>query len=270
MRVLVDAGALDGLSLEGIALNRAQLRFLTEEKKSLQSITPTKQMDLFAKKTKIFVPDISNDIVKDLILERQVVGFYLTNHPLDRFTNVGSPTSIRDLTDKTTKILGVIVNIKPLTTKKDGKKFVSIIIEDKAKQIEALVFPKVYERVAHKIVMDTVVQCTGRVLHRQGRTTFNVSAVTTIEDIESQTCSSVIIRDPDSKVMEKIQSISNYFGHSADGVSLILAIKGVELEIGKFTELMIAKKALQMVGLKAEWHYNKGQRDGQDEIEEEA
>lgn len=100
--------------------------------------------------------------------ERELLGLYLSAHPLDRYETffeeqmnpIGSITSDQDGALAT--IGGLIARQRILTTK-SGSKMAFLGIEDKTKDIEVVVFPRVYESMPKDLDPSAVLKIVGRV-----------------------------------------------------------------------------------------------------------
>ncbi|MBR3164270.1 DNA polymerase III subunit alpha [Candidatus Saccharibacteria bacterium] len=105
---------------------------------------------------------------EQLMWERELMGLYISAHPLDKyevyFEEQTMPIAeIKPQIDGATVIVGgIITDVRSLVTK-SGSKMAFIKIEDKATEIEAIVFPSVYEQFGAKLVQDAVVKVTGKV-----------------------------------------------------------------------------------------------------------
>ena len=88
-----------------------------------------------------------------LLKEKQVLGLYLTSHPLDRFTDVAAHmrlTQIADLDDGVSKerrvsVLAVIDSLRTVTSKRGA--FYLLKITDRTGQIEVRIFQNMFEQV---------------------------------------------------------------------------------------------------------------------------
>ena len=134
------------------------------------------QMSLFGEMEEIdelkLVPENENaKIPRNEILkwEKEVLGVYLSGHPLDAWRDILSKREItiskinNDIKDGT-KVLfaGIIGSVKTMLTKnKDKMAFVQV--EDLDDSIECVVFPKTYAQFKDLIVFDTPLAVRGRV-----------------------------------------------------------------------------------------------------------
>ena len=89
-------------------------------------------------------------LVEKLKLEKQLLGFYLSDNPLKHLTKPAkliSPISISQLeeTKDRTKVslVGMIPDLKQITTRK-GDRMAIVQLEDLSGSCEAIVFPKTY------------------------------------------------------------------------------------------------------------------------------
>ncbi len=105
---------------------------------------------------------------EQLMWERDLMGLYISAHPLDKydtyFQEQTMPTNeIKPNLDGAAVIVGgLITNVRTLITK-SGSKMAFVKIEDKVGEIEVTVFPRTFEEVGAKLVVDTVVKVSGKV-----------------------------------------------------------------------------------------------------------
>lgn len=132
---------------------------------------------------------------EQLMWERDLMGLYISAHPLDKydtyFQEQTMPTNeIKPNLDGASVIIGgLITNVRSLITK-SGSKMAFVRLEDKVGEIEVTVFPRTFEEVGAKLVVDTVVKVTGKVnaRDRDGVLTdeakINAEEITVITDEE--------------------------------------------------------------------------------------
>jgi len=97
------------------------------------------------------LPEIGEwDERERLANEKEALGFYVSGHPLDRFSDIIKRFATCDsagLTERTDKenvhLCGVIAGIKELMTKK-GDRMAFVNLEDLSGSVECVVFPEVY------------------------------------------------------------------------------------------------------------------------------
>lgn len=101
--------------------------------------------------------------------EKELLGFYVTGHPLDEYAEmieVGKYVPIQDLAtrdDKSTvTIAGMIQVLDKKFTKKDGKPFAILTLEDLTGSLEVMVWNETYSRCASALEKGNVVALAGR------------------------------------------------------------------------------------------------------------
>lgn len=107
--------------------------------------------------------------VEKLRREKELLGFYVSDHPLKTVresARILAPISLSNLSSQRDNSLVcavvMVTSIKPVTTKK-GDRMAIIHIEDLTSQVEAVVFPKPYERIGSLFVNDARMIIWGKV-----------------------------------------------------------------------------------------------------------
>ena len=133
-------------------------------------------------------PDLPEyDNKTKLSYEKNVVGVYVTGHPLTNYeqefkkysfstikllnkeTDEDGVETYVDVTDgMQVEMGGIITDFKKVVTK-SGSSMAILNVEDLYGSIECVLFPKIYERFANKIELESVVKITGRLQIREGR-----------------------------------------------------------------------------------------------------
>jgi len=100
--------------------------------------------------------------------EKELLGFYVTGHPLDAYAAVlrdgkyQTITSLNELQDRASfKIAGAIVQVDKKFTKKEGKPFAVVFLEDLTATLEVVLWNEVYTTVADALVLGRVLAVTG-------------------------------------------------------------------------------------------------------------
>ncbi len=113
-------------------------------------------------------------IAEKLGHERDLLGFYVTGHPLDAYRELidgGKYIQISDLTDQEdkaiVKIAGSISSFEKKLTRKEGKPFAILIVEDFTGSIEVMVWGEVYAKAAKEIDKGKIVAITGKLDKRE-------------------------------------------------------------------------------------------------------
>ena len=185
---LIKAGAFDSLEHP-----RKGLMLIQED--TVDSVLATKkaadkgQFDLFAgfggedgadnSAFTIEVPDDEWDRKHKLALEREMLGLYVSGHPLDGFEEAIDAQTDTQLTTilfgemrngAEVTIGGLISTVDRRFSKKDGSPWAIVTIEDHhGAQVDVLLFNKVYALVAPQIVEDNIILVKAHVSIRDDR-----------------------------------------------------------------------------------------------------
>lgn len=134
------------------------------------------------------IPDIQEwEKTEKLGLEREVLGLYVSDHPLAEYRSaieMLSSTSIADLRQSDNppqgqiKLAALITNVEKKTTKKAGDPWAMVTIEDMDSSMSVFVFPRTYVEVRDMLEVDKVLLFTGKVEKRDdGSTNFIVQTI---------------------------------------------------------------------------------------------
>ena len=102
-----------------------------------------------------------------LMWERELMGLYISAHPLDNFavylSEQTQPLSqlVPEYDGRQMTVGGIISTVRTIITK-SGSKMAFVGLEDKFGEGEIIVFPNLYEQVGAKLIQDTVVQVIGK------------------------------------------------------------------------------------------------------------
>lgn len=198
-------------------------------------------------------PNLSEYSSKEkLTLEKSVLGIYLSGHPLSDYKKQFSSFSFNtdslsyfeegadgervytELSDGQRVTMGGIISEYKRLSTKGGATMAVIKIEDLYGVIEAVVFPKVFDKVRAYLVEEEIVKITGRLQFKDGSFQIVVEDIVKIEPMEDKVDSQgkeflgIIIDKKDDNLIDKITDIlESYRGD----VSVILAIEGVKYSV---------------------------------------
>ena len=103
-----------------------------------------------------------------LSYEKELLGFYVSGHPLDAYVdafatkNYRTIASLGDLDDRASfKIAGALVQIDKKFTKREGKPFAVVWVEDLSGTLEVVLWNEVYMKVADALAPGRVVEIRG-------------------------------------------------------------------------------------------------------------
>ena len=187
LEALVMAGALDSFEERGQLLYN--LESLLEYNKS-QKIMHADQGSLFGEESSHITlkPSAPMSQERKLILEKEILGVYVSGHPLDPFKERfgKSKCNIHMIhegevgNEEKVVIGGIIEVIKEITTKK-GQKMAFVTLRDFTGSIEAVVFPKTYLANKEILIEDTVIATQSTVSDRDGQKTIIINGLKRLE-----------------------------------------------------------------------------------------
>jgi len=219
---LIHCGALDEFSDDK---NRAQLladlEYVTEWAASRNRDRISGQGNLFDIDNKIDSLDISLNkntkvedytLIEKLRLEKQLLGFYLSDHPLKHLSKPArliSPISISVLEEFKDKskisLVGMIPELRQITTKK-GDRMAIIQLEDLSGTCEAVVFPKTYLRLSEFLMTDTRLLVWGTIDKRSDKTQLIVEDCREIDNLKLLIINLKCEQASDIRVQNKIRN----------------------------------------------------------------
>ncbi len=181
---LIKAGAFDSLNhpRKGLLMEHARA---IDEVLGLKKAEAIGQFDLFGEmsqeeKGSSFrgsVPDTEWDTKLRLGFEREMLGLYVSGHPLagvEHILSAQSDASIPDILDGTVPdrgmitVGGILTGLQRRLTKK-GDPWASATLEDLAGGVEVAFFPKVYLECSLLLAEDAIVLVKGRVARSEDR-----------------------------------------------------------------------------------------------------
>jgi DNA polymerase III subunit alpha len=125
-----------------------------------------------------------------LKLEKELLGFYISDHPLKSVQAAArllAPINLSDLAEKpdnvTLSAIVMISGLKPVVTKK-GDRMAILQIEDLTGQAEAVVFPKSFERIGSYLIVDARLMIWGKVDRRDERSQLIIEDAEPIESVQ--------------------------------------------------------------------------------------
>jgi len=195
---LIKAGAMDGFGkraamLSGLDKIRAQGAKIQKEKingqttlfdgqeaKGGNSLNSTDQL-----------PDMEEFNRQELLsLERELLGFYLTEHPLTpvlaslreqrshQLSHINQGVGV----GQRVRIGGIITDLRVVLTRATSREMAFVRIEDETGNLEIVVFPKIYSQTKSIWVKDKIVSIRGRTDVRDGRQTLIVENAILLEE----------------------------------------------------------------------------------------
>ncbi len=227
---LIKAGAMDRFGKRN-----SMLKVLDELKATSSSLSKTiaaGQGNLFNEKelseaqssTQIVTSDpfAGQEAPKEEILswERELLGFYLTEHPLTKVAAslekvVTSKISEIDPTihgEREIKLGGIISSLRNTLTKVRREEMCFLKLQDTTGTIEVIVFPRVYQEARSLILLDQIVVISGRLDIGESSLVLIASGVTPLENasmpiFEDEVFEIKIPKDADRELLARVYQL---------------------------------------------------------------
>ena len=183
LEALIYAGALDQLGERGAMIaNTEDLLAFNKESQSTKDQTSlfgaTSANDSLRLKPALEMPK-----EEKLKWEKELLGLYVSGHPLEKFRAKldGKVIPISKLkTDYQAGMVavacGIVEEIKPILTKK-GDRMLFVRLADFTNSIEVVVFPKVFEVAKDLLVLENCIAIRGQITNRDGTIGMTAEAV---------------------------------------------------------------------------------------------
>lgn len=192
MEALIKCGACDELGERNQLLTNleALLAYARDKQKNVtmgQSSLFGDAMELPPMK---LAPAESVDEWEKLRWEKELLGLYVSDHPLSRYQarlaleKVTQIKDIKPVEGALTKIAGLVTSTRRITTK-TGKPMLFSQIEDLTSRIEVVVFPNVLEKSQNAWNENTLVILKGKVNNRDGETKILCDAAKALDMLSS-------------------------------------------------------------------------------------
>ncbi len=178
LEALIKAGALDEFGERGQMLANTLL-LLEQSKQSAKQ--PTNQDSLFGGMTDtLAMPSLKlleatpATMEEKLAWEKELLGLYISGHPLDKFREVLEKREFtiarvkEEMREGMTVVIGgIIEEVKPIITKKNDT-MAFLRVADFTSTLEVVVFPKVYEEFKKLLASESCIAVKGRYSTRNG------------------------------------------------------------------------------------------------------
>ena len=164
--------------------------------------------------------------------EKEVLGFFVSGHPLDKYREklrnlrvVDTATACEmkpepqvfrrggnEAPQNELQIAGVITGLKVAKSKRSGEMYAQACLEDTVGKIELIAFPQSYEKLAERLKIDVPVLVRGVLRGEEDAAPkLAVSSIQAIEDIKLKLPGSLRIKvplhHPDAALLSKLQAI---------------------------------------------------------------
>jgi DNA polymerase-3 subunit alpha len=163
--------------------------------------------------------------------EKDVLGFFVSGHPMDKYREklrnlkvVDTATACemkpepqqfrrgQDNSANEIQMAGVITGLKVAKSKRSGEMYAQAFLEDTVGKIELIAFPQSYEKLAEKLKIDVPVLIRGALRGEDDAAPkLAISAITPLQDVEIKLPEALRIRIPlhshDDALLEKLGNV---------------------------------------------------------------
>ena len=205
---LIKCGAVDSLGLFRSQLS-AMIDKALEVAGGIQKDRSNGQLSFFDKfedeenfkKTFQETPNIPEWPENQLLsYEKELLGFYITNHPLARFEKIIRTYSTCATTELGNRrdgdevlIGGIISKVKFTVTRRTNEKMAIMTLEDLDGDVEVLVFPSTFSKSAGLVKQDAIIFVKGRLNMREEEPKIVANEIAAMESVKMKYTKTVVI-----------------------------------------------------------------------------
>jgi DNA polymerase-3 subunit alpha len=184
MEALIKSGSMDDMGERGVLLGNLEDMLGYNRESSQQSANQTSLfgglVDAPSFRLKDMPPAPQGE---KLLWEKELLGLYVSGHPLDRLRDKlkDRPVNIKKIKEefgngREITIAGIIQTVRHVVTKKNDR-MAFLIIEDLTGRIEAVAFPKLFEKSAEILIPEQCIAFSGKISLRNGEKSVIIEAV---------------------------------------------------------------------------------------------
>jgi DNA polymerase-3 subunit alpha len=174
---MIKTGTFDRFAKRSVLLTSYSL--IVDRVQSHKIKTAGGQVSLFSMDSDLIMKDEFPDMdelgkSELLSFEKQLLGFYLTDHPLHqhleklkKYTTTSLSHLIND--NKNVIVGGIITNVKKIQTKSNNGDMAFVRLDDLSMSTELVVFPKLFERTRNLWIVDNIILVKGKTNMRDDR-----------------------------------------------------------------------------------------------------
>ncbi len=228
------------------------------------------------------------DYADMLAKEREVLGFYVSSHPLELHRDAVSRFATADVTaarqmkhDEPIVVGGLVKSVRPVVTRK-GDRMAIVTLEDEQNTIDAVLFPRTYADTSAQLVTEAVVLLAGRIDTNRGEPQIIVERAIPIAEADRHLASRVeVVLEDNSGSVTVLDQLAGVLRAaqartSGSGVPLTITVRSggrrARLQAERMrisptpdlireVEHIAGAGAFRVVGGLPDWLMN-GQRDG--------
>lgn len=174
------------------------------------------------------LPDIEEWNQSQMLqFEKELLGFYITGHPLDQYRkifDIFSFNRVCDLKELKTgscvKVAGILTKLKITVTRKNNEQMAITYIEDYTDGMDVLVYPRTFSACRDNVIADNIVLISGQVDLNEETPKIIAEEIIPLKDVYSRKISAVQLeleadKLDDNKVSRLKEIIERYKGACA-------------------------------------------------------
>lgn len=209
---------LDEIKASGISLSKT----IAEGQSSLFENSQIEEKNVMSSSVSLLL-NTTEEAPREEILswERELLGFYLTEHPLAKVANKLEQLTTIKISEvehstyggKIVKLGGIIASIRKTVTKVRKEEMCFIKLQDTSSTIEVIVFPRAYSQYKSAIAIDKIVLVTGKLESGEESPVLIAESVTLLDlenrlpDIPQDLLSITLPKDADRVLLSRIYEI---------------------------------------------------------------
>ncbi len=218
---LIKCGAFDSLGFK-----RAQLMSILEKTLDMcsraQKNKSRGQLSLFDNDSsfqKVEIPEIEEWPTLQLLnFEKQLLGFFVTGHPLNRYQKVLNKISVLNisrlaqLSDNQEVVISGVLQVLKTTITRKNQPMAILRLEDTESQVEVFAFPEVYQKYFKNITSGNLVIIKGRVNFKEATPKVIASSILSLEEtLDSISVLQITLPDSDPKLLTDLRAALSQF-----------------------------------------------------------
>ena len=172
-------------------------------------------------------------LAQRLQIEKQLLGFYVSGHPLDSYRKLWEKAVHIDLSkpdrfvhDNKYSLLGIVVSVRSIQTKR-GRPMAFLQIEDYNGLIELIIFSDLWEQYREKLEVDSIMGFTGRMDSSRGDPKLVVESIHRPDELKEIETKEIHIRlSPGRHTEEELYNLRSYLFDHKGPCSLYVHLNG--------------------------------------------
>ncbi len=242
---MIKCGALDSFRL-----NRSQLMAIIDDAikiaNSLQKDRIIKQSTFIFHEGSKPIPELKEWPEPQLLaFEKEILGFYITGHPLAKFEallNIYSSSKTTDLINlkdgQEVFLGGMAVKVKKMTTKRQNERMAIALFEDLHGEVEVIVFPDIYKKYEPLVHPNRCLFLHGRLSLREEAPRIIAMELFPLEEVRGRFTKSIIVKINPAMLEEDLAELKKALLSAPGNVPVILefrnnASENTRLSLGK-------------------------------------